>query len=135
MATGFDKFVYGEEESPEKKAMLAQIAKLNIKPTPKVEAPSAGAGAGGGAMAALGADSAASGAISGAMAGGPVGAMAGAALGLAQGLANQSKKRKAIEGAKHAQLGENAKQTAKDKNKAIESLMSGLRAAFLGQGQ
>jgi len=88
-------------------------------------------GAGGGALAALGSNSAAGGAVQGAIAAGPIGAIAGGALGLVKGIAAQKKKKRELKAQSIREQGANIQSTAKEKNKALQSIMDGLRAAFL----
>ncbi len=74
-------------------------------------------------------------AAEGAMAGsalGPIGIAGGAALGLAKGLAAQAKKKRELKAQSIREQGANIKETAKEKNAALKSIMDGLKAAFLG---
>jgi hypothetical protein len=75
--------------------------------------------------------SAAEGAVAGSALG-PMGMIGGAALGLAKGMAAQSRKKRELKAQSIKEQGENIKQTASEKNKALKSIMEGLRAAFLG---
>lgn len=134
MAGLIDPFVdqlFGEK----KKKMTRQksIEQRGAIASPKVdkEMPVTAKGALGGAGAAMKSGSAMEGAMAGAMTGNPMAAVAGGALGLAKGLAGQAREKRRIESEKHKQIGENIKQTSKQKNKAIDNIMEGLRAAFI----
>jgi len=84
-----------------------------------------------GAGAAMGSESALGGALAGAGAG-PIGVAGGAALGLARGIAAQQRKKRELKAQSIREQGANIKETAKEKNAALKSIMDGLKAAFLG---
>jgi hypothetical protein len=91
------------------------------------------AGAMKGAGGAMSADSGIGGAVSGGMAGGPAGAVAGAALGIARGFAAQKKKKRELKAQSIKEQAAIQTDTASKKNKAIDRIMEGLRAAFIFQ--
>ena len=75
-----------------------------------------------GAGAAMGSESALGGALAGAGAG-PIGVAGGAA---------QQRKKRELKAQSIREQGANIKETAKEKNAALKSIMDGLKAAFLG---
>ena len=79
----------------------------------------------------MGSESALGGALAGAGAG-PIGVAGGAALGLARGIAAQQRKKRELKAQSIREQGANIKETAKEKNAALKSIMDGLKAAFLG---